>query len=494
MSYLHRFAVAACLPLLLGGCASFSGDSGFSAVAQATRERTGLEGKMLRSDDDRRALAELLHQKLQQPLSADDAVHIALLNNRGLQANYWSLGIAEADLVQAGRLQNPAFGFKRTHGGGDVAIERTLAFNFVNLITLPLAARIEAERFEQVKLTVAGAALQVAADTRRAYYEAVAAAQGMEYAQQVGDAAEAGAELGRRMQRAGNWSKLDMAREQAYHAEALADAARARRQVGAAREKLTRLMGLDGADIAYRLPPHLPELPAAPQALQDVEQAAIDQRLDIRAATLDARHTASSLGLNRATRFINVLELAAVRESASGQPGARGYQFTLEIPLFDWGSARVARAEAVYMQSVNRLAETVTNARSEARDSYRDYRDAYELARHYRDSVIPLRRQISEETLLRYNGMLLSVFELLADSRAQSAAVNAYIDALREFWIAQTNLETALGGRLSTNANANASINANASVNAHTSISVNARADAAATDTTDTTVTNGASK
>jgi outer membrane protein TolC len=467
---------------LLSGCASFSGDSGFSTVAQATQDRIGQQGKILRSDDDRQALAGLLQQKLKQPLTADDAVQIALLNNRGLQATYWSLGIAEADLVQAGRLQNPAFGYKHTQGGGDTAIERTLGFNLVSLITAPLAARIEGRRFEQAKLAVADQALKVAADTRRSYYEAVAAAHALEYAQQVRDAAEAGAELGRRMQQAGNWSKLDAAREQAFHSDALAEAVKAGKQANASREKLARLLGLSGAVTAaggssgrstdggsndgssigngggdnaatvsprltFTLPAHLPDLPAAPRELADAEQAAMRNRLDVQAAKLDTEHTASSLGLTRGTRFINVLELAAVRESATGQPRERGYEITLEIPLFDWGSARVARAEAIYMQSVNKLAETAAHAQSEARESYHDYRASYDLARHYRDSVIPLRRQVSQETLLRYNGMLASTFELLADSREQATAVRAYIDALKDFWVAETNLEAAMGGK-----------------------------------------------
>ncbi|WP_377704665.1 TolC family protein [Pseudoduganella sp. UC29_71] len=467
MSTLHtpmpgRLALALAAALL-SGCASFSGDSGFSTVAQATQDRIGQQGKILRSDEDRQALAGLLQQKLKQPLTADDAVQIALLNNRGLQATYWSLGIAEADLVQAGRLQNPAFGYKHTQGGGDTAIERTLGFNLVSLITAPLAARIEGRRFEQAKLAVADQALNVAADTRRSYYEAVAAAHALEYAQQVRDAAEAGAELARRMQQAGNWSKLDAAREQAFHSDALAEAVKAGKQANASREKLARLLGLSGAvpaaggsgdhaataspRLAFTLPAHLPDLPAAPRELADAEQAAMRNRLDVQAAKLETEHTASSLGLTRGTRFINVLELAAVRESATGQPRERGYEITLEIPLFDWGSARVARAEAIYMQSVNKLAETAAHAQSEARESYHDYRASYDLARHYRDSVIPLRRQVSQETLLRYNGMLASTFELLADSREQATAVRAYIDALKDFWVAETNLEAAMGGK-----------------------------------------------
>jgi len=443
-----RPSAATAVALLLGGCATFSGDNGFATVAQTAKARTGgAETRLLRSDGERRALDGEIRKLLAEPLSAQTAVQIALLNNRGLQATYWQLGIAEADLVQAGRLQNPGFGFKRTHGDGSVAIERTLTFNLLNLITMPLASRIEAQRFEQVKLQVSAEALHVAQDTARAYYEAVGAAQTLDAAKQVQDAAGASAELATRMQKAGNWSKLDAAREQVFNADALAEVRRAGKQALAAREKLTRLLALSGADAGYKLPERLPELPSAPREQQDVEEQALRERLDVQAAKLDTEHTASSLGLNKATRFVNVLDLGGVRESAAGDPGAHGFELTLEIPLFDWGGAKVARAEAVYMQSVNRLAEAAVNARSEARESYADYREAYQLARHYQDEVLPLRRQISQETLLRYNGMLMSAFELLAEAREQANAVRNTIAAMQDFWIADTNLDAALGGK-----------------------------------------------
>ena len=453
MTCLHKLAGAAplLLPLLLlSGCASLSADSGFAGVAQLGQQRLGAPAtgmRQLRTDDDARALSALIDQQLRQEVTADDAVRIALLNNCGLQATYWSLGIAEADLVQAGRLQNPVLDFKRSHDGAQIGIERTLSFNLAGLLTAPLAGRIEGRRYEQTKLLVANEALKAATDTRRAWIAAVAAAQSADYAAQVEASAEASAELAGRMRTAGNWSQLDLAREQAYHAQASADASRALKASVAAREQLTRMLGLSGDQTGYRLPAHLPDLPPALPELADVEQAALRDRLDLQAATLDTQQTAASLGLTRTTRFINVLDLGAVHNSAGGQ-SARGYELTLEIPLFDWGSAKVARAEATYMQSVNRLAEAATNARSEARESYAAYRASYQLARHYRDQVLPLRKQIADQTLLRYNGMLVSVFELLADAREQAMAVNGYIGELKEFWLAQAGLEAALGGRL----------------------------------------------
>ena len=457
MRCLHKLAAGAAAAVLLCGCASLSGDGGFSHVARISQERLGSaagEMRLLRNDDDARALQALIARKLESTLNVDDAVQIALLNNRSLQASYWSLGLAEADLVQAGRLQNPVLSFKRTHEGGEVGIERTLTFNLLNVLTAPLASRLEARRYESARLLVAEEALKVAADTRRAWVDAVAAVQSADYAKQIQDSAEAGAELAERMRKAGNWSELDLARERAYRAQAKADAARAAIAAVAAREKLARLLGLSGdqaaRQLAERLPDHLPEPPQEVRTLADVEQTALRERLDIQAAMLDTQHTADALGLTRGTRFINVLDLGAVRNSSGGSGGrsAPGYELTLEVPLFDWGDARVARAEASYMQSVNRLAAVAVNARSEAREFYAAYRATFDLARHYRDDVIPVRKQISDQTLLRYNGMLMSVFELLADAREQAAAVNGYIGARKDFWLAQADLEAALGGRL----------------------------------------------
>ncbi|MDB5965057.1 MAG: transporter, partial [Polaromonas sp.] len=157
--------------------------------------------------------------------------------------------------------------------------------------------------------------------------------------------------------------------------------------------------------------------------------------------------TASALGLTRATRLVNVLELGYQNRSETGSTRANGYEIQLELPLFDFGATRAARAEATYMQAVHRTAQVAVNARSEVRETYSAYRTAFDLARHYRDEVVPLRKRISDENLLRFNAMLIGPFELLADAREQVTSVTGSIEALRDHWIAQTNLQTALTGR-----------------------------------------------
>lgn len=441
-----RALVPAITAMLLAGCASLSEDGGFRSVEQLTRERVGAAPVYQRTAEPGEAAKARAAELLAQPLSADGAVELALFNHRGLQAQFAQLGIAEADLVRAGRLANPTFSYGRLSGGGNVEIDRAVMFDIIGLLTLPLAREAEQGRFEQAQLQAAQAAVDVATQARSRWFEAVAAQQLADYHAQVKEAADASGELMRRMHAVGNVSKLAQLREQSFHADAAAQLARAKQQAAASRERLVRALGLADAS-ALKLPDRLPELPAQPVDAQDAEQAAMDRRLDVLASRRDTEATAKSLGLTRATRFVNVLHAGYQNASETGGPRRDGYEIELELPLFDFGSARVARAEAVYLQAMHRTAQVAVEARSEVREAWSAYRTAYELARHYRDEVVPLRRQISEENLLRYNGMLISVFDLLADARDQIQGVSGAVEALRDQWLAQAHLQAAMAGR-----------------------------------------------
>lgn len=438
-----------CLALaaLLGGCASFSPDAGFGSVQSIVKERIETDTQWVRNEQDAAQARAAIKKLLAAPLTVDGAVQIAMVNNPGLQATYADLGIAETDVVQAGRLRNPGFSFTRLRRADELEIERMFMFDVLGLITMPLRTQLEQRRFELTKTRVAAQVLQVATDTRRAYFRAVAAQESAKYADQVKEAAEASAELARRMAAAGNFSKLELAREQVFYAETTAQVARARQVSMAERERLTQLMGLWGDDIRFALPERLPDLPKASRDIANLEATALKQRLDVQSAMQEAQSIASSLSLTRITGFVNVLEVGYQRNSETGLPRQTGYEIELRLPIFDWGGAKIARAEYTYMQAVNRAADTAVRARSEVREAYSAYRTAFDLARHYRDEIVPLRKRISDENVLRYSGMLISVFELLADARQQIGSVNAYIETLRDFWIADANLELALKGK-----------------------------------------------
>ena len=305
------------LLLFLGGCAAFSPDGGFSSVQTLTKERTGQDITRIQSDNDAATVANTIAPLLTQALSVDDAVKIALLNNRGLQAAYAELAISEADLVQAGRIQNPSFSFGRLRRGGEVELDRSLMLPIMSLLTMPITSKIERHRFERAQLRAAGNALAVVDATRRAYFSTVAAQESVKYMTQVKLAAQAGAELGQKMATAGNWSKLDQAREQTFYSDATTQLAHAEQTHIAEREKLTRLLSLSGTQTAFLLPDRLPDLPTQLDDIEDVEMQAMQNRLDIMMNKRDLSSIANSFNLSKTTRFINILDLRSRLEIIS---------------------------------------------------------------------------------------------------------------------------------------------------------------------------------
>lgn len=443
-------ALACALTLAgLGGCVSLSQDHGFKDVAKTTGERLERAPIWARDKQSNDAIQTLVRELTARPLSPDDAVHLALINNRELQAMYASLGVAEADVVQAGRLPNPTFGTTRTRSDESFKYETSFTLPVVALLTMPSLLRIERARYESVKLEVTDRVLKVAHDVRAAYFDVLAAEENLRYRKQVEVAAEASAELAKRMRAAGNFAKLDELRERAFLAEVAAELAKHEAQVVVTRERLLRLVGLDPAKDRFEVPERMPDLPASLVLNgEQLEAFALEQRVDIAATKRNAAAVAASLGLTKSTRFVNVLELGPATLMEKSETIKKGYALSVELPLFDWGSARVARAEARYMQAVQQASQVALDAQSEVRASIANYQRWWEAARIYRDQLVPLRKQVSDEYMLRYNGMLVSVFELIADARDQIAAVNQYISALREFWQADAQLRMSLGGAL----------------------------------------------
>jgi outer membrane protein TolC len=207
-----------------------------------------------------------------------------------------------------------------------------------------------------------------------------------------------------------------------------------------------------------------------PKALRDapiVAQAAVDQRLDVQMQRAEVAMIGTRAGFTNASSFINAFHIAAVRNSATGSAPQRGYELELPIPVFDWGDARRAQYFAEYTAASQRLAQTLIEAESSVREQYAGYRASYSLATHYRDEIVPLRKMIADETLLRYNGMLLSVFDLLAATRSQIGSVILAIDAERDFWLADAALQATLLGKPMTSVRVDASPPASADAAAH---------------------------
>lgn len=436
-----RAALGTLALLVLAGCATPQAD--LEGVARAA----GAELRADRSAEDRAAIDRRVAVLLAAPLDAEAAVQLALLNHGGLQARFAALDVSVADAAAATRLPNPGFSFGRTRQGEEREIERGLHLNLVRLLLAPWMAEQQQRVLDAQRLDLVRAVLDHAVQTRQAWIRAVAAGQSLHYARQVMQAAEASAELARRMQQVGNFSALQRAREQAFYADAALNVARAEQQQLAARERLTRQLGLWGeAAAGYRLPERLPDLPEALPERPRIEAEGLATRLDVQAAQRAVDATAAALGLARGTRWVSVVELGLSYNSSNEAPVQRGWEIDLELPIFDLGGARVERADAVWRQALHRAAEVAVDARSQIREAAGQHHAAWTIARHHRTEIVPLRARIAEQNLLRYNGMLIGVFELLADARAQIASVAAAMEAERDFWLADAALQAALVG------------------------------------------------
>lgn len=438
------------LATVLQGCASFSNDGGMAEVKGLAAERMPFEVAAFRGDEDAAEARPRIDALLKRPLTADAAVQVALLNNRDLQATYNALGMAEARRVRASLPPNPTFSLSHISGGGGFEIERQAAISILALATLPARAGIADDRFYQAQLQATAETLRVATETRRAWVEAVAERAVVIFLAQAQESASTTSELSKRLNETGAINKLEQARNQVFYAEITAQLSTAKRRAEAARERLIRLMGLSGNDLAFRLPRELPPLPRKPRASANIEVDAVAHRLDLQIARIELEALAKSYGLTNATRFVSLLNVAGISkhlQEPGGDPVTEtGFGAELQIPVFDFGETNVREAEQAYRQAFNRLSAKATNVRSEAREAYQGYRIAYDIAQRYQREVLPLRKLISDEMLLRYNAMQVDVFALLVDARARIQSTIAAIDANRDFRLAEAALAATIVG------------------------------------------------
>ncbi|MBI3700567.1 MAG: TolC family protein [Afipia sp.] len=440
--------VALLSAFLLSGCTAFSHDRGMTVVANVAGETIQKDVVSIRTNGDAERAREAVQRLLSRILSVDSAVQIALLNNRGLQASYNELALAEADLVQDSLPPNPTFSISRIAGNGALEIERQVVGDILALATLPYRSEIARQRFQQAQLRAAEDTLRLAAEVRRAYYRAVAANELVGLLTDAKSTGEATAQLAFKLGLTGSMNKLDQARQQAFYAEVSADLAGVRQDATSSRERLVRLLGLWDGDLGFRLPAKLQPLPGRPLSLPSIEVDAVGHRIDLQIARIELVALAKSLNLTEASRFVTMLDVAGIDRKTRDPEGApfreRGFDVQFQIPIFDGGEVRVRQASETYNKAFNRLTEKAINVRSEARDAFRVYRSTYDIAGQYQREVLPLRKIITEEMQLRFSGMQIDVFALLTEARQRVAVLRNAVEAKRNFWMAQSELKTAV--------------------------------------------------
>ena len=445
-----RLAILIAVAASLSACRTFSPDGGMGTVAMVAGAGLNKDVIQVRSAEDEAAVQTRVTRLLHHPLNADAAVQIALLNNLELQAAYNRLGIAEALAVKASRPPALSFALSDISTPVELDIERKVIGSLLSLLTMPARTRIADDQFAQASLRAAEETLRLAAQTRRAYVRAVSARQITAALGEAKANAEASAELAGHLTQTGAVNKLDQARREVFATEMDAELVGARQQAVAAREKLTRLMGLWHSDLDAYLPSALPVLPGSTRSVKAIEQDALNAHVDVQMARLEMEAMAKSYGLTRKTHLLNVLDASGIskKQKDRGQKhvDGGGYEVVLEVPLFDFGKANVREAEQRYLEAANRLGQLGVNAASEAREAYSAYRATYAIAKQYESEVLPMHQTISAETELQYNAMQVDAFVLLETARERSRAKVAGIEAKRNFWLASTDLSVAMLG------------------------------------------------
>jgi cobalt-zinc-cadmium efflux system outer membrane protein len=439
---------------LLSGCATVQPDARFAEVSQAAATRLAQNLVWNRNSDQDRLAKAAVERLLKQELTVEAAVQIALLNNRDLQASYARLGIVQADLVEAGLLQNPVFALTIVTGSGASIVEGSVVQDFVGIFSIAARRKAGEAAAKRVTMEVAERAFELAKQIEAQYYTVVADAQALELAGQVAAATQAAAELAQRQREAGNLSRREQNIQQAFYAQTLLDLAQAESQLASARERLNRSMGLWGGDVDWRTVVRLPKIPDTLPALDRVEAQAVAQRLDLAAAKQAAYASAQALSLTRQFRYLSALGIGVAYKREPDVGAMVGPTIELGLPLFDRGETRVARAQAELARDQEQLAALAVDIRSQAREARTRLIAARDIVRHYEEALLPLQQSIVEDTLKLYDGMLIGVYDLLLARQNQVATARQYIAASKEYWLAWTDLERAVGGRIATLAQA----------------------------------------
>jgi cobalt-zinc-cadmium efflux system outer membrane protein len=436
------------LLVALSGCASVSGDAGFAEVQAAVEQRQAAAIVWARGPELDREAAERLRRLLGEPLTAAAAVQIALLNNRDLHALYADLGLARADLVQAGLLRNPildaAAQFPLTGVRPDLQLG--VVVGFLDALYIPLRRRVAAAAFEEVKLQVTGAVLDFAARTRAAFHVHQANEQILELRRTVVHALGAAGEVSRRLHEAGNISDLDLARDRVGLETARLTLRSAEAATWQSREELNSLMGLWGEQTDWQVDGRLADVPSDGPMVNGIERAALERSLDLAQARQRIVAAGEQLGYERATALVPSLEVGTEAEREDGWK--IGPALSLALPIFDQGQARIGRGAAELLRARQQYHAVAVRIRAAARAARDRLLAAQDRARYYRDIVLPLHERIVNEAQLQYNAMQVGIFQLLRDREQQVDAGVAYVEALREYWLARAEVEQIVSGRL----------------------------------------------
>jgi cobalt-zinc-cadmium efflux system outer membrane protein len=447
----------ACVMLLAAsaalGCASTSARPSFDEVSKATAARGAQKVEWRQGTQEDREVDHAVHRLLASPLTLEGAVQIALLKNRELQATFEELSVSQADLVQAGLLENPVFGgaVRAPLDPGHVLnFELNVVQNFTELLFLSARKRVARAQLEATKARVGDAIMRLSREVELAYLRTLGAEQIVSMRRVVADAADAAAALAERQLLAGTRNELEAATEEAVSVQVALELSRSEVEAAAAREQLVRMLGLWGPEVVQlKLPDKLPEMPASDPPLERLESIAIASRMDLAAATREVEALSHALALAEDSRWVPGVSAGVSYERKPEGIRVLGPTASVQVPLFDQKQAQIARLEAQVRQAKLHEEQLAIEIRSEVRSARVRLVTARAIAERYKTKLVPLREKIVHLSEDQYHAMLLGAYQLLLAKQNEVTAYREYIEAARDYWMARSDLERALGTTLS---------------------------------------------
>ena len=438
--------------LVLAGCAATDQKTAFESVQNDVSRQTGLRVTWNQETPDDQKAEAALHQLLARPLNANDAVQVALLNNPDLQASFEEIGISQADLVQAGLLHNPTFMASWRFPDRPPSIadtEYSLAYDFLDLVMVPLKIKIAQANLEQTELRLDHEVLELATQVKTAFYEVQAQKQLEARLKLIVEANQAGVDLSQAQRQAGNITDLEEANEQAQLTSARLYLANAEREMVSAREKLNRLMGLWGDEIDWKIDPDLPPVPDRDLPLPHLEAQAISQRRDLAALRRETDSIGLALSLRTKTRFVPTrIDIGVDTEQTPDKQHVTGPTLSLDLPIFDQGQGDIAKLAAQYRLAQEHVQSRAVEIRSQVREARDILKVNRDLVDYYKKVVVPLNVRIVDQSMAQFNAMQKSAFDVFLSKQQELETEKGYVEACRDYWIARAQLEQAVGGRL----------------------------------------------
>ncbi len=440
--------VVACF---LSGCVSFHKEvaEDQAQIEQMFQSRLGVKHHIPTAAEDDGALAAEVCPLLEGGLTEEKAIKIAFLNNRGIRTEFEMLGIARADLVQAGLLTNPVFDANAKFFRSGTEIELGIAQSFLDLFYRPLRQKVAEAELLATKADVAHRVIGVIYELRRAFVVLRAAEQLVEMRQQVVEATKASYELMVELHRAGNVTDPQLTAEEVAFSRAKIDLSAAQIASYEAREPLNTLLGLWDQEITWQIEGKLDEQAGTEIALESLETKAVSSSLDLAQNRAQIDAAAQRAGIRSWEGWFETgeLKLVAKRDALDDAWGV-GPGLSLSLPFFNQGQTQIATAQAQLRQSLNRYVELSVEVRSAARTFRERFIALNSRADYLRKVFLPLRARLVRETLQNYNAMQIGVFDVLLAKQQEIEAGQEYIETLKDLSLARLDLEELLAGSL----------------------------------------------